>query len=95
MADISPSGAATAIAIKDMRNVPASTGTEPNAPVEPTWSGLMATWGLHLSPNRNSCTGMTLKNLMDSKITDRTIPRVVKMAMVAQAMNRKFIPVSI
>ena len=92
---MSPNGVATAIAMNDMRNVPASTGTDPNAPVEPTWSGLIATWGLHFSPNRNSRMGMTSKNLMDSKMTDKTIPTVVKMAMVAQAINRKFIMVSI
>ena len=56
--DINPMGTATHMAIPEISMVPAKTGMAPNAPDEPTWSERIAVWGLHLSPNRNSVTGI-------------------------------------
>jgi hypothetical protein len=43
----------------------------------------MAIWGLQDVPNRNSVTGTSRKNRIDSKTTDSTMPRVVRMATLA------------
>ena len=59
MADISPMGTATVMAIPDISSVPTSTGTAPKAPDDPTWSARIAVCGLHCKPNRNSVTGVT------------------------------------
>ena len=88
MADISPMGAATAMEIRDIITVPASTGIAPKAPEEPTWSARMAICGLHSSPNRKSVTGTVWKKRMASYNTDNTMPMVVKMAIMEQAISR-------
>jgi hypothetical protein len=89
MADIKPKGTATSIAMPEIIAVPAKTGIAPKAPEEPTWSVRIAIWGLHSKPNKNSVIGITLKKRIASNSTDKTIPMVVKMAKVEQAMRKK------
>ena len=39
-------------------------------------------------PNKNSVIGITLKNLFDSKITDKNIPIVINIANVEQPSKK-------
>ena len=66
-----------------IRNVPANSGTAPNAPDEPTWSARSAVCGLHCRPNRNSVIGTFWKKRIDSNTTEKTIPAVVAIEMPA------------
>jgi hypothetical protein len=78
------------MAMNEINRVPANRGMAPKAPEEPTWSARMAVWGLHSRPNRKSVTGTVPKKRVASNSTDSTIPRVVNMAMVEQAiMNQR------
>ena len=61
----SRSGPATSMAMTVIRNVPANSGTAPNAPDEPTWSARSAVCGLHCRPNRNSVIGTFWKKRID------------------------------
>jgi hypothetical protein len=67
-------GTATTMAIKEMSEVPANSGTAPKAPDEPTWSARIAICGLQLVPKTNSLTGTMPKNREASKTIDSTIP---------------------
>ncbi len=67
--------------------VPVNSGTAPKLPDEPTWSARIAVCGLQLSPNRNSVIGTCWKNRIASNSTDRTIPMVVKIAMLEAPMS--------
>ncbi len=66
MAENSPTGAATAMAMSMIRKVPTKSGRAPKAPVEPTWSARIAVCGLHWVPNRKSATGMVEKKRRES-----------------------------
>ena len=70
-----------------MSIVPANSGTAPKLPVDPTWSARMAVCGLQLRPKRNSVTGTSRKKRIASNTTERTIPTVVRMAMLEAATN--------
>src|SRR6056297_1876369 len=88
MADISPIGPATSMAIKEISRVPANSGIAPKAPEAPTWSMRSAVCGLQLVPNRNSVTGTRWKKRIDSNSTDRTIPTVVRIAISEEPIRK-------
>ena len=54
----------------------------------------MAIWGLHSRPKRNWVTCITWKNRIASYSTESTMPTVVKIAMVEQAMRSTLTTVS-
>ena len=87
MAANRPTGTATIIAMTVIRIVPANTGIAPNAPDAPTWSARMAVCGLHSSPNRKSIGEILVKKAIASNSSDRTIPTVVRMAMVEATIS--------
>ena len=80
MADMSPMGTATNMAMAETSRVPVNSGTAPKAPEAPTWSARMAVWGLHRVPKKNSRGETFWKKSRDSNRTDSTIPRVVRIA---------------
>ena len=75
------------MAISVISSVPAKSGTAPKAPELPTWSARIAVCGLHCRPNRNSCIGTCAKKRRASNSSDRTMPTVVKTAIVEQAIS--------
>src|SRR5690554_1189926 len=83
-ADSKPTGTATSSAMAEISKVPVNSGIIPKAPSEPTWSARRAVWGLQDVPNRNSVMGTLPKNRKVSKITEKTIPTVVRTATAAQ-----------
>ena len=94
MADIKPIGTATTIAMKEISRVPVNRGTAPKAPEEPTWSARIAICGLQRNPKRKSVTGTFWKNKTDSNTTESTMPTVVKIAIVEQAIRKTIVPFS-
>ena len=88
MAANSPTGAATIIAMNEMSRVPAKRGIAPKAPEEPTWSSRIAVCGLQARPNRKSASGTWPKKRSASNSTERTMPRVVKIATVEHAIRK-------
>src|SRR6056300_210406 len=87
IADISPTGTATHMATRDICKVPTKRGTAPNEPDAPTWSARIAVCGLQCVPVINSQKEIWLKNRSDSNSTERTIPSVVNIAIMEQAIS--------
>src|SRR6056300_788256 len=81
-----PIGIATHIAINAIKNVPANSGTEPNASLyisgstSAVASRTKVLAGYQCVPKIKSKKGITLKNLIVSKIKEKTIPSVVNIA---------------
>ena len=70
------------------KGCPGENRIAPNEPSEATWSSRNAICGLHSKPNKNWKGDTFSKNRKDSNKSERTIPIVVRMAMV-EAMTQK------
>ena len=81
-------GIETDIATSVTRSVPENTGTMPKDPSLATWSSLIAVCGLHVRPNKKSKKGIFSKKRIASKIKEKTIPIVAKIATIEQSINR-------
>ena len=68
--------------------VPVNSGTAPKAPDDPTWSLRIAVWGLHSRPKRNCVIGTSRKKRIASNSTEKTMPTVVKTAMLDATISR-------
>ena len=89
MAENSPTGTATIMAMRVINNVPANSGTAPKAPELPTWSSRMAVCGLHSVPNRNSVNETRRKKRTASNRSESTMPMVIRTATVEHAIRKK------